>query len=317
MPDRTPDHDQTAVVEALRSGSASGESSPLKQIDTHVSHLFLGRRHAYKLKRAVKLPFLDFSTIDARRSACEAELAANAAFASSLYEGVAPVVRSIDGHISVGGSGDVLDWVVVMRRFPDGALLNEMAKAGTLTLDLIDRTAEAVARFHASVTPSCDAGRPRDYRECIDGLKRAETHGVGALKVAPISGRLFEVLERELAERSDLIESRRRAGWVRRGHGDLHLRNICVYEGRVMPFDALEFNPALATTDVLYDVAFLLMDLRARGLSPFANAAMNRYWDLSSQPDDALALLPLFMGMRAAVRMAVAVERGDLPEAEQ
>jgi aminoglycoside phosphotransferase family enzyme len=164
MLDRTPDRDQKAVVEALRSGLATGESSPLKQIDTHVSHLFLGRRHAYKLKRAVKLPFLDFSTIESRRSACESELAANATIASSLYEGVAPVVRGIDGHISVGASGDVLDWVVVIRRFPDGALLNEMAKAGTLTLDLIDRAAEAVARFHASATPSRDAVRPQDYR---------------------------------------------------------------------------------------------------------------------------------------------------------
>ena len=317
MLDRMLGCDQTAVVEALRSGLAVGGSEPLKQIDTHISRLFLGRKHAYKLKRAVRLPFLDFSTIEARRSACEAELAANAAFASRLYEGVAPVVRRANGEISLSGAGDILDWVVVMRRFPDGALLDEMAKAGTLTSDLIARTVETVARFHAAGTPSREAGRPQDYLECINGLRRAERHGVEALKVLTISGSLFEALERELAERSDLIESRRQAGFVRRGHGDLHLGNICLFNGRVTPFDALEFDPTLATTDVLYDVAFLFMDLRARGLSLFANVAMNRYWDVLGQPEEALALLPLFMGMRAAVRMAVAVERGDLSEAEK
>jgi predicted kinase len=112
-----------------------------------------------------------------------------------------------------------------------------------------------------------------------------------------------------------LIEARREAGWVRRGHGDLHLRNICLFHDRVTPFDALEFDPALSTSDVIYDVAFLFMDLRARGLDGLANLAMNRYWDVSGQPEDALALLPLFMALRATVRLAVAVEAGDLVQA--
>ncbi|WP_158808966.1 phosphotransferase [Beijerinckia sp. L45] len=307
-----PDRDQTAVVEALRSGSATGALMPLKQIDTHVSRIFLGCEHAYKLKRAVRLPFLDFTTIEARRSACESELAANTAFAPSLYEGVLPVVRAADGHVSLDGPGDVLDWVVVMRRLPDGSLLDEMAMSGTLTSALITQAVDTVARFHTGATPCNDAGRPADYRKWIDGLRLAETSGAGSLKVSSTSGTLFDMLEREVIERSDLIDARRRAGFVRRGHGDLHLGNVCVFEGRVTPFDALEFDPALATTDVLYDVAFLLMDLRARALAPLANVAMNRYWDVTGQSEEALALLPLFMGMRAAVRMAVAGERGDL-----
>lgn len=237
--------------------------------------------------------------------------------APEIYEDVLPVVREGGGAISVGGPGEAIDWVVVMRRFPDGALLEEIAEAGRLTPELASRTAEVVAEFHAKLPACIEAGHAVDYRRIIEGLRRTEAGGAAALDVQPTSQSLFSALEREVARLSPLIEARRRAGWVRRGHGDLHLRNICLFNGRVTPFDALEFDPALATADVIYDAAFLFMDLRARGLNALANMAMNCYWDASAQPEDALALLPLFMALRAAVRMAVNVEAGDLVEAER
>jgi predicted kinase len=134
--------------------------------------------------------------------------------------------------------------------------------------------------------------------------------------LAPGSPVLFDRLGEALARMSPLIEERRKSGKVRRGHGDLHLRNICIYEGKPLAFDALEFDEALATTDLLYDFAFLLMDLRRVGLAEHANAAMNRYWDITGEEEEALQLLPFFMSLRAAVRMAVAVEAGELQEAQ-
>ena len=303
---------QEAAVAALQSGRAVGEARSLRRIDTHISHLFLGRERAYKLKRAVRLPFADFSTLEARRRACEAELAVNRPLAPSLYLGVEALARAPEGSLRLGGPGETVDWLVVMRRFADGALFSEMADEGRLSPALV---AETVARFHAALPSTELAGHAADYRHTLDDLKRTEAEAAAALGLEAGAQALFEALERALARQSPLIEARRRAGRVRRGHGDLHLANLCLFEGRVTPFDALEFDPALATTDVLYDLAFLLMDLHARGLAAFANLAMNRYWDAAGEPEAALALLPPFMALRAAVRMAVATVAGDLDEA--
>jgi predicted kinase len=128
---------------------------------------------------------------------------------------------------------------------------------------------------------------------------------------------LFEQLDTELTRIDRSIEVRRKRGKVRRGHGDLHLRNICLFEGEPTPFDALEFDERLATTDVLYDLAFLIMDMRHAGLAAQANAVMNAYWDAAGEDEAALDLLPFFMSLRAAVRMAVAVETAKLEEAHR
>jgi aminoglycoside phosphotransferase family enzyme/predicted kinase len=303
---------QASTVEALASGSAIPGGSVPRRIDTHMSHLFLADGHAYKLTRSRVHPFADMSTVMARRRACEEELIANAAWAPGLYEAVLPVVLDPQGGIAIGGSGSVVDWILKLRRFDDGALLAEMADAGRLTPELVVRTAQRVAECHAALPRRRDAGHAVDYRRIIVGLRATDAAGAEALGVRSTAGPFFDALEHELARRAPLIEARRRAGAVARGHGDLHLGNICLFRGEVTPFDALGFDARLATADVLYDIAFLLMDLRARGLDDLANVAMNRYWDASSTPEGALAL---FMALRAAVRMAVAVEAGDLAAA--
>lgn len=305
---------QRATVAAIEGGMATRDGRPLRRIDTHMSHLFLGPEHVYKLKRGVRHVFGDMSSVDARRMACEAELEVNRVLAPDLYEAVLPVVRKTSGELRIGGDGEIQDWVVAMRRFPDGALFAEMADAGRLTAALVREAATMIAGFHANLTPLASAGHAVDYRRITEGLRRTEAEGAAALGVSPASRSLFDALDDAIALLSPVIEARRKEGWVRRGHGDLHLRNICMFNGRVMPFDALEFDPALASADVLYDLSFLLMDLRARGLDELANVALNTYWDASGQPEEALVLLPLFMALRAAVRMAIAVEAGNLAE---
>jgi len=306
---------QDDLIAAIASGAATGDSQPLRRLDTHMSRVFLAPGRVYKLKRSLRHPFCDMTSLEARRLACEAELAVNQTLAPDLYEAVLPVTRTPEGAVRIDGNGKVVDWVVAMRRFPNGALLRDMADAGHLEAVLIRDAVTAVAGFHAGQAAVSEAGHAVDYRRIIAGLRDTEAAGAAELGMTPASAPLFDALERELARVAPRIEARRRNGWVRRGHGDLHLANICVFQEKITPYDALEFDPALATADVIYDIAFLLMDLRARGLDSLANEAMNHYWNTLDQPEEALALLPFFMALRAAVRMAVSVEAGALADA--
>ncbi len=306
---------QAAVVADLEAGVATGDAGPLVRVDTHMSRVFLARERVYKLKRARTHPFVDLADPERRRRACLAEIEVNHALAPGVYERVAPVVRE-EGGYRIDGPGEAVDWVVVMKRLPDDSLLDAKARAGRLDGGLAADAARAIAGFHAGLPPAPSGGGLEDYRRIVEGLRStwAQAYaalGANARQAAPVLPTIFVRLDDALARAAPLIEARRRAGRVRRGHGDLHLGNICVLEGRVTPFDALEFDPAMATGDVLYDLAFLLMDLRARRLSDAANAAMNAYWDAAGEAEVGLGLLPVFMALRAAVRMAVALEAGD------
>ena len=311
----TIDPSQKEAVEALQSGRAVGPTRPLDRIDTHLSHVFLARDRAYKMKRAVRMPFVDFSTLELRRAACERELEVNRRFAPRLYLGVRPLTRRPDGAVVVGGEGEALDWVVVMRRFAAAALFDDMAARGRLSPALVAEAAERLASVHTAAAPA-DGGGAQDYFAVVSGLRRTDLEGAAAHGLKAGSAALYDAIDVEIDRHEKLIEQRRREGRVRRGHGDLHLRNICLFEGRATPFDALEFDPALATTDVVYDLAFLLMDLRRRELRRHCNAAMNAWWDAAGEAEGALALLPLFMALRAGVRAAVSMEAGDAVQAE-
>jgi aminoglycoside phosphotransferase family enzyme/cytidylate kinase len=307
--------DQERIVAAFNQGRVAGVG-PVERVDTHLSHVFLARDRVYKLKRAVRLPFVDFSTLEQRRAACEAELAVNRRTAGDLYLGVLPVTISPDGAFALGGHGEIADWVVAMRRFDGDQQFDRLAAAKKLTVARIEETVSRIAAMHAEASVSKGMGHAADYRAIIRELRHTEEEGAQRLGLNSASSDLFARLDSELVRVGALIERRRIAGFVRRGHGDLHLRNICLFEGRPTLFDALEFDERLATTDVLYDFAFLLMDLKKVGLSDHANAAMNRYWDAAGEDEEALALLGFFSALRAAVRMAVAVAAGDLAEAQ-
>ena len=307
---------QADLVAAFAEGRVEGASAPVMRVETHLSEVFLAGDRVFKLKRAVHLPFVDFSTIERRHAACLAEVEVNRRLGSPFYLGIEPVVQLSEDRYRVGGTGNVVDWVVAMRRFDPDQQLDLMASRGELTPELAERIAERIAAMHAAAPVSKLAGHAADYRQVIRTLRRTEEqaarhHGLELGLPAP-----YDPLDAELARLDPLIEARRAAGKVRRCHGDLHLRNMCLFEGQPTPFDALEFDERMATTDVLYDLAFLLMDLLRMGLAAEANAAMNRYWDAAGENEEGLELLPLFISLRAAVRMVVAVEAGKLEEAD-
>lgn len=277
-------------------------------IRTHASVVFLRGEQAFKLKRAVRYTYLDYSSLERRRVACEAELAINRRIAPALYEAVVPVCRGADGALSLGGDGKPVDWVVVMRRFADAALLDRMAERGILTPTLMRALADTIAAFHAEAAPMRDFGGAAATRRLIDDNMVSLAKGFPADRVAALRVAQHAAIDAVAAA----LDRRREQGHVRRCHGDLHLGNICLHDGEPTLFDAIEFDPAISNIDVLYDLAFLLMDLRHRRLEALANLVFNAYLD-SADELDGLAALPLFLSLRATIRahVNVALDRPD------
>jgi uncharacterized protein len=282
----------------LRPGTHAGE--PVDRIDTHISVVVLAGPRVLKLKRAVRFDYLDFSTPDLRRQACEAELRLNQRTAPALYRRVVAVTREADGTLAFDGAGPPLDWLVEMARFDQEALFDRLAARGALGEPLMDRLAHAVARLHAVAEVRTDRGGAGGMRWVVDGNAEAFRTFTDTLDPGR-AARLTADARAELDRQADRLDTRRRQGFVRWCHGDLHLRNIVLLDGAPTLFDCIEFNDAIACIDVFYDLAFLLMDLWRRQLRPQANAVLNGY--LAETGDlDGLALLPLFLSCRAAIR---------------
>ena len=292
--------DQTPVIDFLGSPSAHGGGS-VERIDTHTAMVFLVNSRAYKLKRAVVFDYLDFSTLERRRAMCEAEVRLNRRTAPALYRGVVVVTREHDGSLALGGPGTPIDVVVEMNRFEQEALFDRLAAVGHLDVGLMPPLASAIADFHAAAERRTDHGGRAGMAWVVEG-NAAGFAEFGATCLDPSGcARVTDAACVELERRSALLDERRQSGSVRQCHGDLHLRNIVLLDGRPTLFDGVEFNDEIACTDVLYDLAFLLMDLWRRHLPRHANAVLNRY--LAETGDlGALCLLPLFLSCRAAVR---------------
>ncbi|WP_454884207.1 bifunctional aminoglycoside phosphotransferase/ATP-binding protein [Sphingomonas oryzagri] len=308
---------QADVIAFLEEQRSPGKEEPPERIDTHCAIVFLAGDTAWKLKKAVRFGYLDFSTADKRREALEAELRLNRRTAPALYRAVHAISRGPDGGLRIGGEGRPVDWLLEMRRFPADALLDRQRLSPALLMRLADR----IADFHASCAPvTGDDGAAR-LSDVIDG--NAASMAACDRALPPDQVRLvLDQQRRSLAEARPCIEARERAGRVRHGHGDLHLANIAVIDREPTLFDCLEFDDALATTDILYDLAFLLMDLWHRGCVDEANMVLNRYIDVSPADEDGLALLPLFLSIRATIRAHVLAQRslqagGDIALATQ
>lgn len=290
----------------------------VERIDTHISSVFLVGDRAYKLKLARRYPYLDFSTLAARQRACEREVEINRRTAPSLYLGVVPVVRRSDSALRLGGEGEVVDYVVEMAQFDQATLFDRLVQEGGLDRRRMTELARAIAAFHAGAGEIRDGGGSATVRMIIENNAEAFAElPAGVLDPAAVE-RLTEASLAALDRVADRLDARRDKGRVRHCHGDLHLRNICLVDGRPTPFDAIEFNDDFAHIDVLYDLAFLLMDLDHRGHRDLANVVLNGYLDAGPPEDladvEGLAALPLFLSMRAAIRAHVGAAAGGTDE---
>ncbi|BBE71641.1 AAA family ATPase [Oharaeibacter diazotrophicus] len=296
--------DQGAVFDFLADPATHGLAEAPVRIDTHGAAVFLAGADAWKVKRAVRFPYMDFSTLEKRRVACAREVEINGPGAPGIYLGAVPVVRR-DGRLRLGGDGEVVEWAVHMRRFDETATLDLVADRGELGAATIVALVHAIHAAH-------------ERAPLGDGLAAADSlvHYVAQNRVAFAEnadvfppGRAHALSERmaaELRHLRDLLVGRGRAGRVRRCHGDLHLANVALIDGRPTLFDAIEFDDGIATCDVLYDFAYLVMDLIERGLPDLAALAVSRY--LAAAPDvdlDGVAAMPIFLALRATIRAKV------------
>ncbi len=282
---------------------------------THIALVFVAGHRALKIKRPVKLAFVDFSTLGLREAACRREIEVNRDNAPEIYVGVVAITREGDGTLAIGGVGSPVEWAVEMRAFEDRDLMSNRAAEGPLDPGLMRQTADAVYAMHARSVPKTGVDALRKMQAIIEEVS-------GVCRSYPDTLRLgdVEAWQRKTQNCTVALEAllRRRAGTgkFRRCHGDLHLANIVVWNGVATLFDALEFSEEMASVDTLYDLAFLLMDLIHYGQRAAANVVLNRYlWRSGGQSGDTadlegLRAMPLYLSCRAGIRAMVAASRG-------
>lgn len=291
----------TIPAAQVEAAALLGRLTGAAAIETHISAVFVGDAAVFKLKKAVSLGFLDFSPLAAREHFLRRELALNAPHAPGLYRAVRPIGRR-DGALAL----DALpaeDWVLDMAPIPPGDFL----LAHPLDPPLLDALGDAVAALHAALPPLTHVDQVASLHRALAGNTRA------ALAAGLPIGRVT-ALDAAIVTRFDacaaVLAERTRDGHVRRCHGDLHLGNLALWQGRPVPFDALEFDEALAEIDTGYDLAFLLMDLDRRHGRTAANRVMNR---VIARNGDAgmFAVLPAWLAMRALIRAQCEATAGE------
>lgn len=293
--------DDLARAEALPFEAAS-----VRVAETHVSWVFLGDRDVVKVKKPKSLGFLDFSTIERRRAACEAEVKLNARLAPSVYLGVLPVRLDAGGRATLRGEGEIIDYAVHMRRLPDEASALAKIEAGALSAGDVDAVAERMASFHAAAPANLALGTVRSIAENV-----AENFAQAGRDAERFVTRAEEEeIERWqgslLAERADLFEARRASGRVRDGHGDLRLEHVYFVDGEVLVIDCIEFDERFRVGDVASDVAFFAMDLARLGRVDLAERFLARYATVTGD-FDLYGVVDFYESYRAYVRAKVAI----------
>jgi aminoglycoside phosphotransferase family enzyme/predicted kinase len=285
-----------ALVEAL------ARRLPARLLETHISWVLLGEDTAWKIKKPLRLPFVDYGTLERRRHFCEEELRLNRRLAPSLYLGVARITGS-PAAPTLDGPGEALEYAVRMRRFADGALFGEQLAAATLRAEDVDRLAWLVAGLQQRSPPADPAAGFALPQQRLQ-VALAALGGAAAVATEPEQSRLRQWLQASAAELAPLWAQRREGGAVREGHGDLHLDNVVSLDDGVEAFDCIEFDPALRWIDVLDEIAFPVMDFSARGRDDFAFRLLTLWLDLTGE-HGALPALRFAVVYRALVRLHV------------
>lgn len=276
-----------------------------KVIETHVSIVLLAGATAYKMKKAVEFPFLNFTTLEARRAACEREITINRRTAPTIYKRVVPVTQEPSG-LALDGPGEVVEYLVEMDRFDESTVFDQLVtEPGRLGRTVVEALADEIARFHSNA----EVKRGRDWYSGIRMIAENNRQSfAGFADDIFTSGAVDHVTEstiERIDELADVLGKRQETGHIRACHGDLHLRNICLVDDRPTMFDAIEFSDAFSDIDTMYDLAFLLMDLDFRGERRLASFVFNRYLDVLTEDASVYQLLPIYLSMRAQIRAHV------------
>ena len=307
--------DQEALVAALLDPAVYGSSvERVEKIETHISHLFLVGTHVFKIKKAVNLGFLDFSTLERRRFYCLEELRLNRRLAPALYLDVVPITGSHE-HPRLGGPGVPIEFAVKMRRFAQNDLLDAMLARNLLTPHQMDRLAEKIADFHTTTAAAAEDdsyGSPSAVRvPVLENFTQIRQTSAAASSPSDL-----DELEKWTMNECDRLETtfraRKAGGFVRECHGDFHLGNVALVNDEVTAFDCLEFSADLRWIDVQSEIAFMVMDLQARNRPDLAQRFLNRYLEFTGDYAG-LAVVRFYLVYRAMVRAKVHALRGEQP----
>ncbi len=314
--------DQIEVEQFLSAPSTYGPNTDhIDRVDTYGAMLFMTPDRVIKVKKAVKYPYMDFSTLEKRRAACFNEIKLNRPTAPSIYIGVCAVARQSDGSLALIRDGletdkaDIIEWGVEMHRFDEDQRLDHLAERHVLTDQMLLTLSDKIAEFHTGAPiyreePDFFSAMQKIIRENTDAFREFPTIFSSA-RVDTMTGHLDDWM----ARKQTVFHTRQEKGYIRHCHGDLHLANLVCVDGEPTLFDALEFDDNMARIDVAYDLAFLLMDLLERGHGRSANLVFNRY--LSATSDlSAVSLLPLYLSVRAAIRAKIAAAENNHSAAE-
>ncbi|KQW22006.1 DNA-binding protein [Afipia sp. Root123D2] len=298
-------HDQERVFAFLTDPATHPQ---VHRIDTHAASVFLEGKRALKIKRAIRFPYLDYSTLAKRKAACEQEITISRRFAPQIYRRVIPITEDSQGSLSIDGEGTPVEFAIEMVRFDESRTIDHLAEAGPLDPALIDAITDTISASHLAAPPV--AAGP--WIQSIPGILAGNTSAFRAAACFPERhiDQLDDASYSALGRIGGLLQQRGSAGFARHCHGDLHLGNIVLIDDKPVLFDAIEFDPTIASTDVLYDLAFPLMDFIRYNQHAAANGLMNRYLSRSPLENlDALGALPLLMSLRAAIRANVMLAR--------
>jgi aminoglycoside phosphotransferase family enzyme/predicted kinase len=276
----------------------------IQKIETHISVIFLTGQFAYKIKKPVDFGFLDFSTLTLRKHFCEEELRLNQRLAKQLYLDVMPIYHH-EGVFSLGGKQeDIVEYAVKMRQFDPAKQLDELIQTSEVDIEQMDELAERIADFHQNIAvATADEGSPDlIIQPCFDNFPFI--HNVFDEMDSRLNALESWTVEKAKALKPVFI-TRKQQGFIRECHGDMHLGNIAMIDGRFTLFDCIEFSESLRWIDVMSDLAFLLMDLHQQGKSNYANRLLNTYLAITGDYDG-VAVLRFYLVYRALVRAKIA-----------
>jgi len=281
-------------------------TEPIQLIQTHVSYVLLTGDYAYKVKKPVNFGFLDFSTLERRQHFCGEEFRMNQPHAPEIYLEVLPITET-DDKLVLGGTGQPVEYVLKMCQFPQDTLFIELFEQGKLTEAQMEELGRVVAQFHSKTETNdyiLSFGEVEKIREAIDENYQQTQKYIGGPQTQQQFDETKQFTDAFFTQRQDLFAERRDNKSIRECHGDLHLRNICLWHDKIQLFDRIEFNEPFRFVDVMYDVAFAVMDLEARGRKDLGNAFLNTYVEQTGDWEG-LQVLPLYLSRQAYVRAKV------------
>lgn len=281
-------------------------TEPIGFVQTHISYVFLTGDYAYKAKKPMNFGFLDYSTLEKRRHFCCEELRMNQRGAPGLYLEVLPITQAGE-EFELGGSGEVVEYVVKMRQFPETSLLSSVFEQGRLTEELLVELAKTIANFHKTC-PANDYirsfGEVAQVRQAFDENYQQTEGYIGGPQTQQQFDETKAYTDRFFGDRADLFTSRIQNNWIRECHGDLHLGNICQWQNQLMLFDCIEFNEPFRFVDVMYDVAYIVMDLEVRNRPDLSAIFLSTYIEQTGDWEG-LQVLPIYVDRQTYVRAKV------------